>query len=116
MTEYSRGWPAALQDAAGSVRSAAASMRESVGALAGHFASTDGVFEAPVADDMRRVVGVRSDRYGAHADAADALAARLLVAADAVAAKIARIDAGRAAQVAAGTPPGLWAELDDRWL
>lgn len=116
MTVYSRAWPAALHEAAAAVRSAATILSESVAELVAHFASTAGVFEAPVADDMRRVVAVRRDRYRGHADAADSVAARLGAAADDIAAKIVHIDARRAARIASGTPPGLWPELDDRWI
>lgn len=116
MTVYSRSWPAALLDAAATVRGGAGLLREVGAGLVAHFGSTAGVFEAPVADDMRRVVAIRRDRYAAHADAVDGVAIRLAAAADDVAAKIARIDAGRAQRIAAGTPPTMWPELDDRWL
>lgn len=116
MTIYARDWPARLIDAAGAVRAAAGALRDVGDGLAVHFGSTAGVFEGPVADDMRRAVEVRRSRLGAHAGAVDAVAAMVAAAGDEVAAKIARIDAGRADRVAAGTPPGTWPELDDRWL
>lgn len=116
MTVYSRNWPAVLAEAAEATRAAGGLLRDSGAGLVAHFGSTTGVFEAPVADDMRRVVSIRRGRYEMHAEAGDGVAARLGAAAGEVAAKIARIDAGRAAKVAAGTPPNMWDELDDRWL
>lgn len=116
MTVYARDWPARLADAAAGVRAGAAMFREVGDGLVAAFGSTAGVFEGPVADDLRRTADVRRARLSGHAGEAAAAAAAVGAAAEEVAAKIARIDAGRAERIAAGTPPGTWPELDDRWL
>lgn len=116
MTVYARDWPARLTEAAASARAAAGALRESGDGLAAHFGTTAGVFEGPVADDLRRTIEVRRARLGEHGAAVERVAVQVAAAADEVAAKIARIDAGRAAAVASGTPPEAWPELDDRWL